>query len=826
MKSLPWSARLYVVCVTLAGGILFAIRLPQVEVQRPVVFVMLIALSLAAASLKVHLPLPHGDSTMSLSYGVAFASLLLLGPDPTMVVAAAGVFLQCELQTQNRKLIHRTLFSMASVALTVEAAGIALLRFDGFLQPNSEALLFVLLLLTAATIYFLMNTGLVATAIALTSGERVLDVWRRDFLWSAPGYFISAVVAAIAARFIGDAGFWLVPVALVPVYLTYRTYKTYMGRIETQQRKVKEVADLHLATVEALARAIDARDQASSTHLQRMQLYATRLARAAGMSEPEIQAIKAAALLHDIGKLAVPGHILSKPGPLTEEEFKRVRIHSQVGADIIADVRFPSPVVPSILSHHERWDGQGYPEGLRGEQIPLGARILAIVDFFEAVTAERPYHRASTVDEAVTMLKDEIGRAFDPNLVTAFLKMLPSLLEEDLVARATEPAPASRSFSSSTRSNVAVGSAPDAPHNVYDYIAVAHREIDALYEIAQAMSTGLGVAETMEIISSKLTKVVPWSGCALYLYDHPTQSLKCGFASGGDAGALLHASISIDSSLCGWVARNRRTLVNANPLIAFQAAGLDRTSLKSAIVCPLVSNDALIGVLALFHSEAERYSEEHRRLLERVADQAGTVLHNAIVFDKAQEDALTDALTGLPNRRSMTAHFSRELARAERSKSEFALVVIDIDGFKGINDTYGHTVGDWALNEAATTLSGQLRPYNLCGRYAGDEFVLLLDNCSRKAAEARRRELQQRIGEVELRIGRDQALRLGVSAGVAVYPEDGVTWDELIAVADRRMYRDKTRRASAVQTQTGAATPVGRTDEPADLAALGGRTAN
>jgi diguanylate cyclase (GGDEF)-like protein/putative nucleotidyltransferase with HDIG domain len=596
---------------------------------------------------------------------------------------------------------------------------------------------------------------------------------------------------------VGYVGLWLVPVAFVPLYLTYRSYQVYMGRIEDEQRQVKSVANLHLATVEALARAIDARDQPSAAHLRRMQLYATRLAQVVGLPEAEIQAIKTAALLHDIGKLAVPEHILSKPGRLNEEEFQRVRIHSQVGADIIADVPFPSPVAPIILSHHERWDGKGYPQGLQGEGIPLGARILGVVDYFEAVTAERPYHGALPVDQATALIKSEAGRAFDPALVAAFVELLPSLLQEDVTALASTPAPASRSISASMRHTPAVGSAPDVPHNAYEHIAVAHREINALYEIAQAMSTGLGVADTMEIISTKLTKIVPWSGSALFLHNHETESLKCAFATGYEAVQLYHSSVSMDSGLCGWVARNRRTLVNADPLIAFQAAGIAATTLQSAIVCPLVSNDALIGVLALFHVEADRYTEEHRRLLERVADQAGTVLHNSIVFEQTQEDALTDSLTGLPNRRAMAAHFSRELARAERSKSEFALVVIDIDGFKAINDTHGHASGDWALREVATTLSTQLRPYDLCGRFAGDEFILVLTNCSREIAELRSRELQARISEVELRVGPEQAVRLAVSAGTAVFPDDGLTYDALLATADRRMYRDKTRRASA-----------------------------
>ena len=279
------AARLYVACVMIAGAALFAARVPHIQVDRPVVFVMLILLSLATAALKVHLPLPGGGSTMSLSYAVDFASLLLLGPDPTMVVAATSVFLQCELNTRERPPIHRTLFSIASVVLTVQAAGLALWRLGGLVRLGSEGPVFVLALLAAAMIYFLMNTGLVATAIALTSGERILGVWHTNFLWSAPSYFISAVVAALAARFVGYAGLWLVPVAFVPLYLTYRSYQVYMGRIEDEQRQVKAVANLHLATVEALARAIDARDQPSAAHLRRMQLYATRLAQVVGLPE-------------------------------------------------------------------------------------------------------------------------------------------------------------------------------------------------------------------------------------------------------------------------------------------------------------------------------------------------------------------------------------------------------------------------------------------------------------------------------------------------------------------------------------------------------------
>ena len=197
----------------------------------------------------------------------------------------------------------------------------------------------------------------------------------------------------------------------------------YLGRIDDERRHVEEMADLHLATIEALALAIDAKDQTAQSHIRRVQVYATSIARGLGMSDTEIQGVKTAALLHDIGKLAVPEHILSKPGPLTQEEFQKIRIHPQVGAEIISAVPFPYPVAPLILSHHERWDGKGYPQGLKGEEIPLGARILSVVDYYDALTSDRPYHKAMTPDAATSLLQQEAGRALDPAVVQMFVKM-------------------------------------------------------------------------------------------------------------------------------------------------------------------------------------------------------------------------------------------------------------------------------------------------------------------------------------------------------------------------------------------------------------------
>jgi diguanylate cyclase (GGDEF)-like protein/putative nucleotidyltransferase with HDIG domain len=794
MSQLPKWARLYVAAVIVSGLALMAVCLPLASFHQPILFLALLVLSSGSAALKVYLPLTTGGSTMSVSYAVDFASLLLLGPHETMLVAAGSAFSQCHINSKEHNPLYRTLFSVASLVITVQGAGLAFHLLGG----TSSAMPITALarpLVAAATVYFLLNTGLVATAIALSTRQSIVSTWHNNFLWSAPSYFVGAGSAALAASLLDHAGYWVAPFTFAPLYLTYRTYKVYMGRIDDEQRHVQQTSDLHLATIEALARAIDAKDQTAQMHIRRVQVYAAGLAKAAGLSEHDIQGVKTAALLHDIGKLAVPEHILSKPGPLTQEEFQKIRIHPQVGAEIIAAVPFPYPVAPLILSHHERWDGKGYPQGLSGEQIPRGARILTVVDYYDAVTTERPYHKALTSESAIGLLKHEAGRALDPGLVPVFIDLLPSLILElgadERQVEPLEPAPA-------LPGSTAVGLVP-ASVNAFENIALAHREIYALYEIAQSMGTSLGVADTMALISSKLSKIVSWSGCALFLHQPENDGLKCRFAAGLDAPKLLNVSLKAGHGLSGWVARNKRTLINGNPRVTFEAAGLSQDiALNSAIVCPLQYNDTFIGCLALYHVEANHYTEDHRRLLERIAEQAGAVIHNSIVFEQTQEDSLTDPLTGLPNRRSMFVHLSRELARAERLKSEVALIVMDVDGFKAINDTYGHNVGDHALREVASALQGALRPYDLCVRYAGDEFIVVLADCTREQADIKRRELQTRIGEIQLDVRAGKRLRLAVSAGASVFPADGASYETLLADADQRMYRDKAARRGHV----------------------------
>jgi putative nucleotidyltransferase with HDIG domain len=345
--------------------------------------------------------------------------------------------------------------------------------------------------------------------------------------------------------------YWLIASVALVVTLGYRAYRanrTLTGQLAEERRRSQQMGELHLATIEALALAIDAKDQTTHNHVARVEVYASALARTLGMSEVDLQAVKTAALLHDIGKLGVPEHILAKPGPLTPDEFQKVRMHPQIGADILSAVPFPYPVAPLVLHHHERWDGRGYPLGLKGEEIPLGARILCLVDYFDALTSDRPYHKPLPIDQATELIKSESGKALDPRAVETFLQILPeaSAHVESIATRGLRhrgvhhrgvPLQADLP-DASTSEGAPINGTPRAviaKTSVFEDIAVAHREIYALYEMAQSMGTTLGVAETMGRIATNLSRVVPFSACSLFLYSEDEDTVQCRFASGTDA---------------------------------------------------------------------------------------------------------------------------------------------------------------------------------------------------------------------------------------------------------------------------------------------------
>ncbi|HWW75413.1 MAG TPA: diguanylate cyclase, partial [Pyrinomonadaceae bacterium] len=599
--------------------------------------------------------------------------------------------------------------------------------------------------------------------------------------------------------------------------------RTFFERVAEKTREAAEVSRLHLATVEALATAIDAKDQTTHFHVRRVQLYCERMGELTGLSPSEIKALKAGALLHDVGKLAVPDHILNKPGKLTEAEFERMKVHTTVGAQILERVAFPYPVVPIVLYHHEQWDGRGYPEGLKGEEIPLTARILAVVDCFDSVREERPYRRGMTREEACAMLRRGAGGHFDPRVVEVFLRHLPRFEEEitaagldnrgltneewehrDLLGEEAAPAPSDAAHTAPAAHR------SDSPHYL-DQITNAHREVYALYEIARTFGSSLDIEDTVSVLVNKVGHVVPFDLCAVYLYDDEKGYATAAHVAGRHAEILRGRAVAPGEGVVGFVLANRRPSFLLDPMLDFRDVSLpEGRQFRSMVALPLTKDERVLGVLAVYSSEPQRYTDDHLRLLDTVARLASDALANAMSHALAESNALTDTLTGLPNARAMYVRFEQEASRARRTGRPFQVVMLDLDDFKQVNDTYGHKTGDRMLREVARILQAQLREYDFLARYAGDEFVAIVQDLSAEQTNELRERIERAVSRFKLHVRGDKHARVGISVGAASYGVHGETLDQLLISADEAMYSAKSFHKQRPAADTA--------DRPAELA--------
>jgi len=605
------------------------------------------------------------------------------------------------------------------------------------------------------------------------------------------------------------AVFLLACLAAGAIAVAYRLHVRDTRALEEGVGVHTRASETWMATVEALARAIEARARSSRTDIRREQAYAVALAESFGMPAEEIEGVRVAALLHDVGKLGVPDHILAKKGPLTAEETDKVRIHSQLGADILAHVPFPYPVASLVLCHHERWDGSGYPTGLSGSDIPMGARILSVVDQFVSLTSDRPFRKAVSRADAIEALWRESGKALDPVVVGRFVERLQSMESAFSAIVTTGAKPRLAGLTRGHRRRLGTA---DPEVTVFDEIADAQKEIYALYDVAQSLGTSLGVADAMGVIAAKLRELVPFSSCALFLHDTADSMARCRFAIGPGAIHLRRMELCVGSGVVGRAIATRECVVNEDPGDDFLTIGVvpDDQTLKSGLVCPLIVGDRVMGALAMYHTEPKYFTEDHHRLALRVTGQAAGVLHNSLLFERTHEEAVTDQLTGLPNNRFLVLHLARELARARRLATSVAVLLLDLDNLKGINDTYGHQAGDRALREVASVLRRAVRPYDVVSRYGGDEFVVMLSDCGIAEAEAKRVELQRLIDSLPFLARATQRVRLAASVGAAVFPRDGDTSEALLAVADRQMYLDKGARKNPTPPPAGVDAPKER----------------
>ncbi|MFB3852777.1 MAG: HD domain-containing phosphohydrolase [Vicinamibacterales bacterium] len=579
---------------------------------------------------------------------------------------------------------------------------------------------------------------------------------------------VIAAAAPAAAVIAGPSRLGSLAIVVSLAVLSYVTFRSSAGRMDDANRHLSELNDLFFSTVETLAAAIDAKDQIAHGHIRRVQHYAVRLARALGMtSESDLKAIEAAALLHDMGKLSVPEFILNKPGRLTAGEYERIKLHAEIGATILSQIKFPYPVVPIVRHHHENWDGTGYPDGMAGENIPIGARILAVVDCYDALTSDRPYRLALSSEQALRIIVERRGTMYDPRVVDAFLEVNrePATIKTgsedrtllELVNQVRAPLPPEPSKASAAR-------LPDAPQ--------AAEALLRLCETARWL-TGHGNRDDIgQLLGRQILRLTSASLVIFFAVEEEAGQLVAACAYGCEGERVEGMRIPLGQRLSGWVAANRRSVLNSSASLDLADVPKDRSRpLEGALAVPLVDRGELTGVLALYAAAGTAFTDDDRRVAELAAPAIAAALSAAMRSERIRSP-LRDSVTGLPNEQSL-----RQLLAAGSLLEGPAPIAVGVVSLGAAGAGFDADL----LRSLADSARKRLRTTDLVFRVGESELALLMPDTGPDAA-------RQAAARIAASITEDAWARSvpAVRLGLAFAPADGRTLDELLTAARSR----------------------------------------
>lgn len=787
--------RIYCLSVLLTTMVLTGLQLHQVgtTLSDPLYTLLLAAFALFASRLKVVIPRLPGN----LSGGFLFTILAVfqISLVEALLVGAVAVVAQTKWNSRTPANLCRYVFNLSCVSASVVTTKLV---FDTLrvLLPSEIALLNSII---CGAVYFCVNTGVLSGMLAINQRRPFGPLWRETFFWSMPLFAIGAAamcVLGVVGNVMGRASTMLVGPVLILIH-RYHTMKVDTmeeshRRLEMANEHIQEMNEVHMRTIEALALAIGAKDEVTGSHLNRVRIYCRNMGVLMGLTEEERRALDAASLLHDIGKLAVPEHILTKPGRLTPEEFESIKLHPQIGAEILERVRFPYPVVPIVRSHHEQWAGAGYPDGLKGEEIPIGARILSVVDCFDALASDRQYRKAIAVDEVMRMIEADSGTRYDPTIV-AHLKA--NYLQWEVEAR--------QSVSNLNLMDVSPVSAKVVPGagfspegnalspSVVSAISSASSEVQMMLELSGIMVTSTSVPSLMQQMSPCLSAVIPFDGLSLYYTGGGQPERVFSYGTGEHPQAPNRERGAVESA----VAAGQIVLLSSPGDEA--AHGITEAQpFPAACALPLFgSAREMVGVLVLSSALPSAFTRDHVRILNTIATQVGMTVQLLRMFASVVSESRIDALTGVGNRRELDERLSSDVASSKRNGDAFSLLCVDIDNFKLINDQFGHAVGDEVLCRVADVLQDCRQPMDYVCRIGGDEFVLVLPGAERELASKYREDIENLLASQAEGLPYP-GLTIQLSVGMASLSPEITNREQLLSAADADMYVIKRLRKS------------------------------
>lgn len=780
----PWG-RLYVTSVVLLGIAAIAQSAYDLYVH-PIGWNWFILAVLTLISGSATVKLPSVPATISISETFVFTSVLLFGPSAgTLTVALDALVISLWLARRGHP-FYRIAFNVCALpaALWLGAQLFYALAPPGFLPLSTTtqpvaigSLLTPLVFFTVS--YFLLNSWLIALAISLEKRLSPLRVWRENFAWISLNYFGGASIAALLVTYTRNIDYAYLAFVLPLLAVLYVTFAVSMGRVEDANRHLTQLNTLYMSTIETLAMAIDAKDQITHGHIRRVQHLAVGLAKAIGVTDEEqIRAIEAASLLHDMGKLAVPEYILNKPGPLTPAEFEKMKLHASVGADILSAIDFPYPVVPIVRHHHENWDGTGYPDGLGGSQIPIGARVLSVVDCFDALTSDRPYRPRLSDADAIKILVDRRGKMYDPLVVDTFLAVHTSIAPPAKALGSAEDRLSAIARGLTKHESITAG------ERLSD-IAASAEETVVLYDLAKGLSGQLDLPTAADVISKHLRRIVPSSTTVFYVYDVVSDDLVVEYAGGENSGHFHGLRIPRGQRLTGWVGANKQTIINSDPILDLgDSARTMNPRLTSCLSTPLLIGNDLVGVLSIYSTQRGSFTEDHRRVVEAVARQVAQTVRQAVEAAHLRPPSYTtDQLTAVPSIQQVERFLSSEIESLAPGAT-LSIVYVEVPFWRILARRESKSAADEALNEFAGSVKRLLRGADTLLRLSNDELVVLLVQTDAEVAASVSTRILRQIHTSQHAVN-SKELRL-TAVGVATAPQDGKTVEGLVSCAKRR----------------------------------------
>ena len=780
-RSLSTTARVYVGVIVCAGTATIIHSILSLT-RQPIGWRWTILAILTLVSGSATVKLPSLPATISVSETFVFTSVLLFGPAAgTLTVALDALVISFWEYRRKGQPFYKLLFNVSALALTLWIASHIFFLTSGsqpsVLEEDGLQLKNIILPLIAFTVtYFALNSWIVAFAISLERHIPPFRIWRDNFVWLSLNYFGGASVAALLVSYTKNLDFTYLTVIVPLLLVLYFTFSTSMGRVEDANRHLAQLNSLYMSTIETLAMAIDAKDQITHGHIRRVQIYAVGLAKRIGVTDSRlIQAIEAAALLHDMGKLAVPEYILNKPGPLTPAEFEKMKLHASVGADILSAIDFPYPVVPIVRHHHENWNGTGYPDGIAGADIPIGARILSVVDCFDALTSDRPYRPRLSDRDALRILMDRRGTMYDPLVVDTFVEVHNDIAPTSQFDAAAAPL---RAITDST-TNTALSSSVSG----LDDIAGSTEEMLTLFSLARGLTSLSSLQDVGDVISRHLRRLIPCTLVVFYIYDPDADEIVAVHAAGENAGVVTGLRIGTGQRLSGWVAANRQSIRNSDPVLDLgEAARALSPRPRTCLSTPLTFGTSLVGVLTLYSTARDSFTEEHQRVAEIVARQVAPAIQQSVESQRRHTGPFRDQATGLPNLEHFRDIAATQVAEASAGRP-VCLLLIDVTREGKVDFGRSTPEESEGLADVVKAARKSLRAADMLFRYGDGDFVALLLQTDQATGAAIGRRIVDAIAE-EPRQPATSILSARVS--VVAAPEHGKSVDELLESAFRR----------------------------------------